>query len=159
MTGSRSDSDPGAVRALYERILAAWNGRDAAEMAACFEEDGSLVGFDGSQLDSRAAIEEHLRGIFSGHPAPPYVATVREVRMLRPGVAILRAVAGMIPPGSTEINPALNTIHALVAVRYGGDWEAALFQSTPAAWHGRPDDTAALTAELQDVMRRGVTVE
>lgn len=29
---------------LYERILTSWNRRDAAGMAAQFEEDGNLVG-------------------------------------------------------------------------------------------------------------------
>jgi hypothetical protein len=72
---------------------------------------------------------------------------------------MLRAVAGMIPPDSPDINPSLNTVHTLVA---GQDqenraWRAALFHSTPAAWHGRPNDSAASTEELRDVMRRGLT--
>jgi uncharacterized protein (TIGR02246 family) len=126
-----------------------WNQQDAAAMAACFEQDGNMVGFDGSQVDSRQAIDVHLRPIFADHPTATYVAKVREVRMLRPEVGILRAVAGMIPPGSNDLNPALNTIHTLVAVRNGEDWRAALFQSTPAAWHGRLQDAAALTDELR----------
>lgn len=145
------------IRRLYEQILNAWNQRDAAAMAGPFAEDGNLVGFDGSQVDSRAAIESHLRPIFADHPTASYVAKVRAVRMLRPEVGILRAVAGMIPPGSGDINPAVNTIHTLVAVRIGNEWRAALFQSTPAAWHGRPLDSAALTEELRDLMRRGLT--
>jgi hypothetical protein len=63
----------------------------------------------------------------------------------------------MIPPGSGDINPALNTIHTLVAVQNRDGWRAALFQSTPAAWHGRSQESAALTEELRDVMRRGLT--
>jgi uncharacterized protein (TIGR02246 family) len=56
------------VRALYERILDAWNARDASAMASCFEPDGTMVGFDGSQVDSRAEIERHLKPIFASHP-------------------------------------------------------------------------------------------
>jgi uncharacterized protein (TIGR02246 family) len=148
-------STTGAIRKLYEQILIAWNQRDAAAMAAGFEPDGNLIGFDGSQVDSRTAIEAHLRPIFASHPTPPYVAKVREIRMLRADVGILRAVAGMVPPGSSEINPALNTVHTLVAVRHGDDWRAALFH-TPATWHGRPQDSAALTEELRDVLRSGL---
>jgi uncharacterized protein (TIGR02246 family) len=151
---SSADTDP--IRKLYEQILIAWNQRDAAAMAACFEDDGNLVGFDGSQVDSRVALEAHLRPIFASHPTPPYVAKVREIRMLRADAGILRAVAGMVPPGSSEINPALNTVHTLVAVCNADDWRAALFQSTPAAWHGRPQDSAAVTEELRDLLRSGL---
>ena len=145
------------VRRLYEHILIAWNQQDAAAMAACFEEGGNLVGFDGSQADSRSAIEDHLSPIFADHLTAAYVARLREIRMLGRDVGLLRAVAGMIPPNSDDISPALNTIHTLVAVEHAEGWRAALFQSTPAAWHGRPQDSAELTEELRDVMRQGLT--
>ena len=77
--------------------------------------------------------------------------------MLRRDVGLLRAVVGMIPPGSNDINPAGNTIQTLVAVEGADGWRAALFQSTPAAWHGRPQDSAALTEELREVARLGLT--
>ena len=157
MSSTDTTSSDHQIRRLYEQILIAWNQRDAPAMAAQFGEDGNLVGYDGSQADSRAAIEDHLRPIFADHPTAAYVAKVREIRMLRSNVGILRAVVGMIPPGSEDINPALNTIHTLVAVQNADGWRAALFQSTPAAWHGRPQDSAALTEELRDVMRRGLT--
>ena len=145
------------IRRIYEHILIAWNQQDAAAMAARFEEDGNLVGFDGSQADSRADIEDHLRPIFTDHPTAAYVAKVREIRMLSSNVGILRAVVGMIPPGSDDIYAAGNTIQTLVAVQNADGWQATLFQSTPAAWHGRPQDSEALTEELRDVMRRGLT--
>ena len=145
------------IRLLYEQILIAWNQQDAAAMAACFEEEGNIVGFDGSQADSRAAIEDHLRPIFADHPTAAYVAIVREIRMLGCDVGLLRAVVGMIPPNSDDVNPAGNTIQTLVAIQNADGWQAALFQSTPAAWHGRPQDSADLTEELRDVMRHGLT--
>ena len=104
-----TSTDDHPVRRLYEQIFIAWNQQDAAAMAARFEEDGNLVGFDGSQANSRAAIEDHLRPIFADHPTAAYFARLREIRMVGRDVAILRAVAEMIPPGSGDINPALNT--------------------------------------------------
>ncbi len=157
MSGTDTTSTDHPIRRLYEQILIAWNEQDAADMAARFEEDGNLVGFDGTQADSRAAIENHLRPIFADHPTAAYVAKVREIRRLGRDVGILRAVVGMVPPGSDDINPAGNTIQTLVAVANADGWRVALFQSTPAAWHGRPQDSAALTEELRDVMRRGLT--
>lgn len=157
MSSTITTSSDHPIRRLYEQILIAWNQQDAAAMAAQFEEDGNLVGYDGSQADSRAAIEGHLRPIFADHPTAAYVAKVRQVRRLGRDVGLLRAVVGMIPPGSDDINPAGNTIQTLIAVEGADGWRAALFQSTPAAWHGRPQDSAALTEELRDVMRRGLT--
>jgi uncharacterized protein (TIGR02246 family) len=159
MSSTDTISSDHPIRRLYEQLLSAWNQQDAAAMAAQFEEDGNLVGFDGSQVDSRAAIEDHLRPIFADHPTAAYVAKVREIRMLGRDVGILRAVVGMIPPGSDDINPAGNTIQTLVAVEGTDGWRAALFQSTPAAWHGRSQDSAALTEELREVVRRGLTCQ
>jgi len=158
MSSTDTISSDHPIRRLYEQILIAWNQQDALAMAAQFEENGNLIGFDGSQADSRTAIEDHLRPIFADHPTATYVAKVREIRMLGRDVGILRSVVGMIPPGSSDLNPALNTIQTLVAVEGADGWRAALFQSTPAAWHGRPQDSAALAEELRDVMRRMLTV-
>jgi len=159
MSNTDTTSSDRQIRRLYEQILIAWNQQDATAMAACFEEDGNLIGYDGSQADSRVAIEDHLRPIFADHPTAAYVAKVREIRMLSSNVGILRAVVGMIPPGSDDVNPAGNTIQTLVAVQNADGWQATLFQSTPAAWHGRPQDSAALTEELREVMRRGLTCQ
>jgi len=159
MSNTDTTSSDRQIRRLYEQILIAWNQQDATAMAACFEEDGNLIGYDGSQADSRVAIEDHLRPIFADHPTAAYVAKVREIRMLSSNVGILRAVVGMIPPGSDDVNPAGNTIQTLVAVQNADGWQATLFQSTPDAWHGRPQDSAALTEELREVMRRGLTCQ
>ena len=111
---------PGPAR-LYRDLLDAWNRRDAAGMAALFAHDGSLVGFDGSQVDGGPpAVAAHLAPIFASHATPAYVGKVREVRTLAPKVSLVRAVAGMVPEGRRDLNPALNTIHTLVAVEAAG---------------------------------------
>lgn len=137
------------VEALYRDLLACWNRRDAPGFGALFTEEGTLVGFDGSPVDSRQSIVAHLEGIFSDHEPAAYVGKVREVRDLAPGAVLLRAVAGMVPPGASVLEPGVNTVHVLVAVEAAGGWRAAHFQATPAAFHGRPDAVEALTAELQ----------
>jgi len=137
------------IEVLYRHLLASWNDGDGARFGALFTDDGSLVGFDGSPLESPSSIAEHLQGIFADHQPPAYVAKVREVRQLGPGAALLRSVAGMVPPGATDIERDLNSVHAVVAVQRGARWLVAHFQSTPAAFHGRPAAADALTAELQ----------
>jgi uncharacterized protein (TIGR02246 family) len=140
---------PADVEALYRALLAGWNRRDAAAWGDLFTSNGSLVGFDGSQVDSRRAIVAHLAGIFADHEPAAYVGKVKEVRPLAPGVALLRAVAGMVPPGASAVEPSVNTVHVLVAVEGDGAWRVAHFQATPASFHGRPEAVEALTVELQ----------
>lgn len=143
-----SDTD-GAIRALYAELLSAWNDRDPGAFAALLTERGNVVGFDGSQLDGPAEVEASLRDIFGNHETAVYIGKVREVRLLGDGVVLLRAVAGMVPRGTSKINPAVNTVQSLVAAGKGDAWRIELFQNTPAAWHGRPAAVEALTAELQ----------
>jgi len=151
--GEQSGHKEPAIHDLYRELLRAWNERDADRFASLFEEDGNVVGFDGSQVDGRAEIESHLRQIFENHPTGAYVGKVRGVRFLSPDVALLRAVAGMVLPGQSDLNPDLNAIQTLMAVRRGGDWRIALYQNTPAAFHGRPEASQALTHELRQLLR------
>src|SRR4051812_38338433 len=109
-------------RALYERVLDAWNRRSATDYAAQFVEDGHVVGFDGSQADSANEIEAHLADVFGSHQTATYVAKVRGVQPIADGAALLRAVVGMIPPGGSDINPAVNAIQTLAAARVAGEW-------------------------------------
>jgi uncharacterized protein (TIGR02246 family) len=144
-----SAPDEADVRSIYQRLIDAWNRRDAAAYAALFDDVANVVGFDGSQMNGRSEIESTLAGIFAHHQTAPYLSIVREVRMLTAEVAILRAVAGMVPPGQTDINPAVNAIQSLVAVKRDGQWRIALFQNTPAQFHGRPELARQLTDELR----------
>lgn len=141
-----------AIVVLYEQLLASWNARDAGAYAALFAKDGNIVGFDGSQVDGPAAIAAHLGQIFADHPTPTYVAKVREVRGLGQDVALLRAASGLLPRGQADLNPAANAIQSMLAVRRDGVWRIALFQNTPAQFHGRPELAERLTAELRELL-------
>ena len=147
----------GEVRDLYARLLDAWNRRDADAFAALFGDDGAMIGFDGSQA-AGPAIRDHLGPVFADPPTAAYVARVREVRSLAPGVALLRAAAGMVPPGGDDLNPDVNTLQTLLAARAGDGWRIVLFQNTPAQFHGRPDLTEQHLAELRPLLRAGTTV-
>jgi uncharacterized protein (TIGR02246 family) len=86
-----------AVQRLYEELLTAWNKRDACRYAALFADDGSLIGFDGSQVGA-SEVEGHLTPIFADHPTASYVWKVHELRPLSGDIVLLRARVGMIPP-------------------------------------------------------------
>ena len=144
--------DKQQIEMLYRQFLDGWNRRDAEALAAPCAEDAVLIGFDGSQNIGRLEIITTLSQIFADHPTAPYVSIVREVRLLTPDAAILRAVVGMVPPGQFDIAPALNAIQTLVAAKSDGAWRIALIQTTPAQFHGRPELVEQLTDELRQLL-------
>ncbi len=150
-TTDHTEAAEAAVRTLYEELLTAWNRRDAPAYAALFAPDGTLVGFDGSQVRG-AEVEDHLTPIFADHPTASYVWKVREVRLPAQGVALLRAIAGMVPPGGTELNPAANAVQSLLAEHRPGGWQVVLFHNTPAQHHGHPERVEQHTDELRRML-------
>lgn len=142
------------LAALYAALLDAWNRRNASDFASLFTINGSLIGFDGSQVDGNSNIAAHLGEIFAHHPTPAFGGIVREVRLLGAEIGIVKTVAGMIPAGQTELNPALNAVQSIVALEHSGAWKIELFQNTPAAFHGRPEASERLTAELRLAFQR-----
>jgi uncharacterized protein (TIGR02246 family) len=140
------------VEALYRTLLACWNERDATGYGALFTPNGSMVGYDGSSVQSATSVTEHVKAVFSDHVPATYMAKVREIRLLGERVALLRSVVGMVPSGQSDINPDRNAVQALVAVDTDGGWRVAHFHNTPAAFHGRPEEAEALTEELRAVL-------
>jgi uncharacterized protein (TIGR02246 family) len=140
------------VRALYQALLEGWNQRNAEAFAAPFAEEGEVIGFDGSQMSGRGEIASTLGQIFADHVTAPYVSKVRNVRLLRPDVAILRALVGMVPPGQADLNPALHAHQTLIATKGHGTWRIVLFQTTPAQFHGRPELVQHMTEELRQLL-------
>ncbi len=147
-----SSADEDVIRTLYRQLLEAWNQRNAAAFAGLFADDCSVVGFDGSLMNGRAEIETELSRIFADHLTAAYVGIIREVRFLSLEVALLRAAAGMVPPGQSDINPAVNTIQSLVVLKREGRWLITLYQNTPAQFHGRPELAKSLTDELRRLL-------
>ncbi|SHF91228.1 conserved hypothetical protein [Fodinibius roseus] len=146
------DTQP--IRKLYKELLDSWNEQDAAKYGSCFTDSGCVIGFDGSQMNNRNEIETEIGRIFADHQTADYVSKIQEVKCLSRDTALLRGIAGMIPPGATDINPDANAIQSLIASRNSdtGQWHIVLFQNTPAQFHGRPELAEALTQELQEMV-------
>lgn len=141
-----------AVADVYRRLIDAWNASNADAMAAAVAPDGLVIGYDGSQMKGREQVREELGAIFRDHRTAAYVTKVRSARGLGADVGLLYAVAGMVPPGGSEIVAQRNAIQTVVACRDSRGWSAALFQTTPAQFHGRPDLAENLTAELTELL-------
>jgi uncharacterized protein (TIGR02246 family) len=141
-----------AVADVYRRLISGWNANDATDIAAAISPDGLVIGYDGSQMFGRDQVRDQLAGIFRDHQTASYVPKIRSIRTLGAEVGLLHAVVGMVPPGGSEIVGERNAIQTVVARRDDHGWSAALFQTTPAQFHGRPELAEALTAELAEVL-------
>jgi uncharacterized protein (TIGR02246 family) len=103
-------------------------------------------------MNGRSEIESSLKKIFDGHQTSAYVFKIREIRDLSADVMLLRSVVGMVPPGKSDINPPVNAIQSLVAIKQNGLWIIELFQNTPAQFHGRPELAEELSKELRELL-------
>ena len=145
--------DEKTVSKLYHQLLEAWNDRDADAYADLFATDATVVGFDGSQMEGAKEILTELRLIFSDHVTARYVAVLKEIKDLAKGVIMLRAVAGMVPRGQSEIKSEQNAIQTLVVIKEEEQWKIELFQNTPAQFHGRPYLADELNEELNKALQ------
>jgi uncharacterized protein (TIGR02246 family) len=140
------------VNELYRRLVDGWNAGNAAAMAETIASDGLVIGFDGSQMFGRDEVASQVGAVFADHQTATYVVKVRSITPLGSEAALLHAVAGMVPPGGGEIMPERNAVQTVVAHRDTDGWSVALFQTTPAQFHGRPELTDRLTAELSELL-------
>lgn len=106
-----------------------------------------------SQSVGREEIFSHLNPIFEHHQTARFVSKVNDVHFLSSDIVILRAIAGMLPPQSNDINPNVNTHHTLIVVKKEGNWRIQLFQNTPAQFHGRPELVEQMTEELKALLK------
>lgn len=149
METSANQNNELKIRELYHLLLNSWNNNSASDFAKLFTAEGIAIGFDGSEMRGQNQIENDLAKIFTAHKVANYVSIIREIRQLSSSVYLLRAVAGMIPPGKSEINPDVNAIQILISQKENEQFRIASFQNTPAAFHGRPELSKQLTDELQ----------
>jgi uncharacterized protein (TIGR02246 family) len=120
-------------------------------MAEPLAEDGVVIGFDGSVSSGQQTISTEMASIFADHETGRYAVKVHSIRPLGTQAVILRAIAGLVPPGRTAINPETNSHQTVVAEEDHGQWQIVLFQNTPAQFHGRPDLVEDMTRQLQAV--------
>ena len=121
----------------------------AADFAALFADDGVAVGFDGSEMAGRDAIEGQLGEIFAGHETGAYVGMVRDVRRL--GSRRRRCCTRSRAWCRRAIRRRPGAQRRAGAGRRGalGHLAAVLYQNTPGPFHGRPELCERLSEELR----------
>lgn len=144
--------DEEEVHDLYSKLILSWNHQDALVFSGLFSKHGMAIGFDGTQLTGQKEIEAAVTNIFHDHVTSTYITKVRDIRSIAKDVLLLRSVVGMISPGEYDINPAMNAIQSLLAVKSVDGWSIVLFQNTPARYDGRPEAQEGLTKELRELI-------
>ena len=150
---SSSTADETAICALYQQMMEGWNAACGYAFASPFEENGDLVGFDGTYIKGRQEIaffHQHLFDMFL--KGSRLVGKVRSVRFLTSDIAVMHAIGGTVMAGQTDLDPERNSVQTLVAVKRNGKWSLAAFQNTRATYIGRPDESQKLTEELQALL-------
>ena len=152
-TLSSATDDEGAIRSLYQQLMDGWNAASGDAFAAPFEEDGDLVGFDGTHIKGRqeiASFHQHLFDMFL--KGSRLVGKVRSVRFLTSNVAVMHAVGGTVMAGESDLERERNSVQTLVAVKRNGKWSLAAFQNTRAIYMGTPEESQKLTEELRALL-------
>lgn len=152
-TLSSAADDEAAIRNLYQQLVDGWNAASGDAFAAPFEEDGVLIGFDGTHFKGRQEIvlfHQHLFDMFL--KGSRLVGKVRSVRFLTSDVAVMHTVGGTVMAGQSDLEPERNSVQTLVAVKRNGKWSLAAFQNTRATYMGRPEESQKLTEELRALL-------
>ena len=88
--------------------------------ASLFTDDGYVVGFDGSEMNGPDEMEQTLSTIFADHETGTYVAEVRAERIVSDDVAMLAAVAGLVPAGQSDCQPGTRSRRSSRSMRMAG---------------------------------------
>ncbi|PTL76791.1 DUF4440 domain-containing protein [Vitiosangium sp. GDMCC 1.1324] len=129
--------DEAVLRQLVAEQTEAWNRHDAAAWSKDFALDADFINIVGMVFTGRAEIEARHAAIFASvFKDSRTEVTVRKIRFLEPGVAVVdteHAVTGFtgLPPGVQPTEPGLlRTRMRYVAKRTGGKWQIISGQNT-----------------------------
>ena len=121
-----------AVLSVPLRLVAAWSHNDASGVADVFTEDGILILPGDVYKNGREEIRSFMAAAYAG-PFKGTGVTGRPVdlRFASDTVAMIRTHGGILPPGETDIDPALAVRSSWITVYRDGQWQLASYQNSP----------------------------
>ncbi len=128
--GASGDGDEATIRENVRQMEAGWNAKSGAQFAKPFAADADYVVINGMYIKGREAIARAHQGIFDTfYKESTLSLSVKQVRMLRPDVAVVHVTGtNKVPRGAeTQVSEAILT---LVMTKESGGWKIAAFQNT-----------------------------
>ncbi len=120
----RADDDQ-QLRALFDRMCAAWTAGNAADYGACFTPDCDYVSFDGYRAQGRAAVIDSHDKLFAGVLyGSALVGHVEAIRHLNDDVAMVHATGSVKVAWRKRLPGRRLTRNTITAVRTANGWQA-----------------------------------
>ena len=121
-------ADETVMRESVTLLETGWNTKSGALFAKPFAEDADYVIINGGYIKGRAAIEAGHQRIFDTiYKDTTLSLTVKQIRFLRPDVAVVHVTGQRVGPTKDVVNDAMIT---LVMTKEKGGWVIAAFQNT-----------------------------
>jgi len=122
--------DEAMIRANVEQMVKGWNMKSGAEFAKPFAENSDYVVINGMHIKGRADNAKGHQQIFDTiYKDSSLVATVKQIRFLRPDVALVHGESNLTFKNNGKEQKGSGYI-TLVMTRENGKWEIAAFQNT-----------------------------
>lgn len=124
------NADEASIRENVRQLEAGWNAKSGAQFAKPFAADADYVVINGSYIKGREAIAEGHQRIFDTfYKESTLSLSVKQVRMLRPDVAVVHVTGTNKVPRGAETH-ATEAIITLLMTKESGVWKIAAFQNT-----------------------------
>ena len=126
--------DEQAIRQVVNEFVKAYNGHDAAAIAAMFTPDGLITSEDGKATSGRKAIEQTFDNVFKEHPKTRIENTIESLHFINATQAIEDGKTTVI---HNEATPPEKNRYRVVHVKREGKWLMASAADLPEdAWTG-----------------------
>jgi len=127
-------ADEAAMRENVKQMETGWNTKSGAVFAKPFAEDADYVVINGMYLKGRSVIESGHQRIFDTiYKDTTLTLTVKQIRFLRPDVAVVHVSGQRVGPTKDVVNDAMITV---VMTKEKQGWTIAAFQNTAVAARG-----------------------
>lgn len=124
------NADETAIRENVRQLEAGWNAKSGAQFAKPFAADADYVVINGMYIKGQALIAESHQRIFDTfYKESTLSLSVKQVRMLRPDVAVVHVTGTNKIPRGAETQT-VEAIITLLMTKESGAWKIAAFQNT-----------------------------